>query len=49
MKKQPTVWYIGPKGDYSEKIKFTTIQHCYDYCKDKMILAEDIETQYKSC
>ncbi len=38
------IWFVGPKGDYSEKIKYSTISECLEYCNTKQILAEDIET-----
>lgn len=38
------IWYIGPKGDYSDRVQYSSIEKCYNYCKDKMVLGEDIET-----
>lgn len=43
----PEVKYIGPKSDYSEKIIYSTVEECYEYCKDKKELSIDIETSYR--
>lgn len=47
-KYNPNIWFIGPKNEeYSNGIKYATIEECYEYCKDKDILGEDIETTRK--
>ena len=45
--KSAEVFFIGPTGNYSNMVQYSTIEECYEYCKDKMIIAEDIETTYK--
>ncbi len=39
--------YIGPVGEYSERVQYSTIDECLEYCQDKMLLGEDIETTRK--
>lgn len=41
----PVIKYIGPKSEiYSDRIIYSSIQECWEYCKDKKELGEDIET-----
>ncbi len=42
--KEAQVKFVGPVGEYSSRFQYATIDECYNYCKDKMELAEDIET-----
>lgn len=45
---QVDIRFIGPENSgYSNKIRYSTIEECYEYCKDKRILGEDIETTYR--
>lgn len=44
-KYNPQIWFVGPyNNQYSDKIKYASIEDCYNYCKDKEVLGEDIET-----
>lgn len=41
----PKIWFVGPKNEsYSSRIQYATIDQVYEYCKDKEVLGEDIET-----
>lgn len=41
------LFFVGPKSDYCGVIEYATIEQCYEYLQDKMVLGEDIETTYR--
>lgn len=47
MTNKPIIKFIGPIGNYSDKVIYSTIEECYQYCNNKQELGIDIETSYR--
>ena len=43
----PQIWFVGQEDNYSDKVQYSTVQACYEYLQDKLVVGIDIETTRK--